>query len=486
IFGASGDLTQRKLVPALHTLGCEGFLPEGCCVLGVARTSFDDEGFRAHLLEGVQEYARAKPAVCAHWSTFEPRISYLQGEYDDPDTYRRIGRVLEETEAVANRLFYLATPPTLQETIVEQLRAAGLSRGRGWTRMVVEKPFGVDGESARFLNEQIHRSFQEDQVYRIDHYLGKETVQNILVLRFANAVFEPLWNRNYIDHVQITVAEASGVGRRAGYYDRAGVLRDIIQNHMLQLLALTAMEPPSVMGADPLRDEKVKVLRAVRPCTEMLLGQYAGYAEAEGVAEGSRTPTYAALRLYVDNWRWRGVPFFLRSGKSLAEKTTEIAIRFKGVPHLLFARADLTQIPPNTLALCLQPQEGIRLQFEAKHPGAGIRTESVEMQYAYGEQASLQGLPDAYERLLLDAMQGDASLFTRSDEIELAWRIVDPILQAANDGDLSPFTYEPGSWGPEAADRLLEETGSSWHTGCLRRDTKKRPPSQEESEGSAR
>ena len=466
IFGASGDLTRRKLIPALHSLACESLLPRSIQVLGVSRSSLTDQAFRDRLYEGVVEYARLTPGVCELWPTFAGRHAYLAGSYDDPGTYERLterlGRLDAEAGTQRNRLFYLATPPVLYPTIIEQLGRSGLSHSDpGWTRIIIEKPFGHDLESARHLNGQLHAVFDEHQVYRIDHYLGKETVQNIITFRFANAIFEPLWSRNYLENVQITMSEDIGVGHRAGYYDRAGVLRDMLQNHLLQLLTLTAMEPPSAFNARALRDEKVKVLQAVRPVGLMdyVLGQYEGYREEDDVALNSKTPTYVALKLYIDNWRWQGVPFYLRSGKSLHRKSTEITLQFKRVPHLLFP--ENVDLLPNSLSLCVQPDEGMHLLFQTKAPGAGMRTAPVDMEFHYSDRFGERILPEAYERLLLDALQGDASLFARSDEIEVAWGLVDPLTV-----ERAPEVYEPGSHGPKRADELLAQEGHRWLMGC--------------------
>ncbi len=467
IFGASGDLTQRKLMPSLFNLCRKGRMPEHFIIVGYGGTAFTDEQFREHLLAGAQKFAGFK-FTDEEWADFAPRLFYQQGRYDQSADFQNLGKRLVELEdGAANRLYYMALPPTLFPNIIEQLGATGqLHENGGWRRVVLEKPFGTDLKSAQKLNQQVHKDLNESQIYRIDHYLGKETVQNILFTRFANTIFEPLWNRNYIDHVQITVAEKVGLEHRAGFYDGVGVLRDMFQNHLLQLLTLVAMEPPASFSASHLRNEKVKVLSAIQPMTpgqvsvSTVRAQYQGYRSEEQVNPNSTTPTYAALRLFINNWRWQGVPFYLRSGKNLAEKQSQIIIQFKEPPLAMFP---MQTMKPNMLVLYLQPDEGIHLRFETKAPDTVADTRSVDMEFHYAEAFGQTAIPESYERLLLDALQGDASLFTRADEVEAAWSLIDPILQAWEADRTPPMAgYTPGSWGPAEADSLLARDGRKW------------------------
>ena len=477
IFGASGDLTHRKLVPAFHTLKCKGLMPEQFTVLGVSRSQMSDDEFRDHLRTGVQAYCKNKPDECGPWDEFASRFHYIPIDYDDPESYQKIAAWLGscwDNRGSASCLFYLATPPSLYEPIVAQLGAANMAHPEdGWRRIVVEKPFGHDLKSAQRLNQEVHRVFEEDQVYRIDHYLGKETVQNLLVFRFANAIFEPLWNRNYIDAVFITVAESVGVGRRAGYYDEAGVMRDMVQNHLLQLLALVAMEPPGSLQADAIRNEKVKVLQSLRPFTaarvsrDVVRGQYEGYLDAHGVAEGSKTETFVGIRALVDNWRWSGVPFLLRTGKALSQRFTEVVLRFRTPPIDLLngpTPADVCPLRPNDLRLLIQPAEGLQLGFLVKQPGPGMIMRHSELGFDYAQLGN-GATPDAYQRLLLDALTGHATLFIRGDEVEAAWSFVDGIRAGWEEASPPVRSYAPGSRGPEAADALFHGCEGTWSTG---------------------
>ncbi|PYM06864.1 MAG: glucose-6-phosphate dehydrogenase [Candidatus Rokuibacteriota bacterium] len=475
IFGASGDLTKRKLIPALWSLYQGRTLPEPFSIIAIARGDLSTDAFRTKMRAAVTDFARVQPPAESVWERFAASLSYCSGDPKDPALYVRLGRLLE---AHPNRLFYCATPPSLSPEIVTRLGEAGLARSHGgWTRIIIEKPFGRDLESAQALNALISGFFRERQVYRIDHYLGKETVQNILVFRFANGIFEPLWNRQHVDHVQITVGESIGVGSRGVYYEEAGALRDMVQNHMLQLLCLIAMEPPVTFDADPVRDEKNKVMRALKPIEGdsvdefAVRGQYGpgfvtgervpGYREEPGVRPDSTAETYAALKLFVQNWRWAGVPFYLRTGKRLPKRVSEIAIEFKPTPHLIFRR-EPSGVRPNVLVLRIQPDEGMSLTVEAKTPGPDLQLNPVTMDFHYGAVFG-SGPPEAYERLLLDAIHGDATLYARGDWVEYAWAALEPVLRAWSDGSTAKFpNYAAGSWGPAEADAFIERDGRKW------------------------
>ncbi len=481
IFGASGDLTRRKLVPAVYSLFREGLLPEGFRVVGFARRPKSDAAFRGELREAVAAHARV--GLGDDWEAFAARLHYLQGDYAEPADYAALGQRLDalaaDTGAPPARLFYLATPPTVFASVAEQLDAAGLAHeDNGWARLIVEKPFGRDLAAARTLNAAVRRHFAEHQIFRIDHYLGKETVQNILVLRFANALFEPIWNQRYVDHVQITVAETVGVEQRGSYYDHAGALRDMVQNHMMHLLCLVGMEPPNSLDGKAVRDEKVKVLEALRPMAsgcvaegvvraQYAAGEVAGkalpdYRAEQGVAPDSTTESYVAIKTFIDNWRWAGVPFYLRTGKAMAVRITEIGIHFKPVPHVLFNAPPFGPMRPNVLALRIQPNEGISLRFQVKAPGQGVPIRTHKLDFGYADSFGAAP-PEAYERLLLDAALGDATLFTRSDEVEAAWAFLQPILDGCAEQAVARLpSYPAGSWGPAEANALLEADGRRW------------------------
>jgi glucose-6-phosphate 1-dehydrogenase len=481
IFGAAGDLALRKLFPSLYRLHRDGSLPGAFSILGVARRPWSEEDFRGEIRQALEEFL-GEPVEPHFWDGFAERLFFESGSFKDDGLWRslrrRLQRMDDEHVHTGNRLYYLAVPPTSFETIIEGLGRAGLSsRFPGWSRIVVEKPFGRDLSSARALNDQLGEWFREEQVYRMDHYLGKETVQNILVFRLSNGIFEPVWNRQYVDHVQITVAEDLGVEDRGGYYEESGAIRDIIQNHVYQLLALVAMEPPASFDAEGVRDEKVKVLRALRPFSdedidrEVVRGQYSagfvrgrpvpGYREESGVDPRSSTETYVAMRVFVDSWRWAGVPFYLRTGKRLPKRMTEVAIVFKRPPLTLFHEAG-GDLEPNVLVMNIQPDEGITLKFGSKVPGAHRRIHPVTMDFRYGT-AFAQRSADAYERLLLDALLGDATLFTRADGVEAAWESVDRIIDRwQSSGSVPICFYEAGTWGPDDAEELIESDGREW------------------------
>ena len=483
IFGASGDLTHRKLLPALYNLQRKHLLPENFAVIGFARSALDDNGFRNLMREAVRSYAGERFQSDA-WATLEKGLHYVPGEFTDEDAFGRLKARLEDIEKErgtrGNVLFYMATAPSFFAPVIRRLHELQLTReenGR-WRRVIIEKPFGRDLDSAHALNCELREVLEENQTYRIDHYLGKETVQNILVFRFANGIFEPIWNQRYVDHVQITVAETLGVGSRGGYYDKAGALRDMVPNHIFQLISLVAMEPPISFEADAVRDEQSKLLRAIGPIegeavlTDAVRGQYGGgqaggveipaYREEDRVPKDSNTETYVALRLEIDNWRWKGVPFYLRVGKALKQRVTEITIRFRQPPLSLFRDTDVDNLTPNELVINVQPDEGITLHFGAKIPGATMKLGHVNMEFCYSEHFGREPAT-GYERLLYDAMLGGQTLFQRSDMVEAGWRIVTPILDVWRALPARDFpNYAAGSWGPAEADELLERAGHAW------------------------
>jgi glucose-6-phosphate 1-dehydrogenase len=483
IFGAAGDLTWRKLIPALYDLYCDHWLPEQFAVIGLDAKQISVNDLCAHLRDGVDQFSRHGKSNDDTWAEFKKYITFQSGDFTDSQIYNQLGNLMAQNDtrwtAKANRIFYLATPPRMMEPIAEQLGKAHMNHERKQSRLVVEKPFGRDLGSARELNKALNRVFEESQIYRIDHYLGKETVQNIAAFRFANALFEPIWDRRYIDHVQITVAEQVGVEHRGEYYDHAGALRDMMQNHLMQILCMIAQEPPVSFDADEIRNKKLDVLRAIRPIDVhhvhrfAVRGQYAaGWVEGQqvpayrsepGVDADSNIETFAALKLFIDNWRWQDVPFYLRTGKRLPERISEVIIQFRPVPHMAFPISDTEDWRPNRLIIDIQPEEGILLHFQAKQPGPSMHLNTMEMHFKYNEAFKTRP-PEAYETLLLDVMLGDATLFMRDDQVETAWSIITPILEAWEDEHPIDFpNYRSGAWGPEAAEILIAQDGRSWY-----------------------
>ena len=488
IFGASGDLAQRKIVPAIYDLFLKNLMPEPFSIIGLARTPLTDDGFCQQLRSGVNQFSKQGKVDNEHWNKFASHISYIGVDYNDPNIYMSLFAQMEQGwRAEASKILYLATPPAVFTTIVGQLGQSKVFHGKGKYRIVIEKPFGRDLKSAQLLNRALAEVFDESQIYRIDHYLGKETVQNILAFRFANAMWEPIWNRSYISHVQITVSEQVGVGRRGGYYEHAGALRDMIQNHLLQLMCLVAMEPPTSFHADEIRNKKVDVLHAIRPisrdevskCT--VRGQYGSgvvagenvvaYHDEPNVADDSGTETFAAIKFYIDNWRWQGVPFYLRTGKGLAAHASEISLQFCPVPHHPFPNS---VIEPNRLAIQIEPTEGIMLLTQAKEPGLVMKIKPVKMHYTYDEAFEYSS-PGPYETLLLDIMRGDPGLFMRADQVEMAWSVLSSILEVWQDTPASNFpNYAAGEWGPQEAEELIARDGLSWlFPSCIEIEDKK-------------
>ncbi|MCW5981323.1 MAG: glucose-6-phosphate dehydrogenase [Bryobacteraceae bacterium] len=486
IFGANGDLARRKLLPALYRLAFERRLPPGFAVIGNSRSRMSDDDFRSTMRDAVKEFLEDSPFDESRWDDFAQGIFYVAGDVHEPELYpelkSRLADVGRQRQTGDNVLFYLSTAPSLYEAVVDRLGEASLSRGEGWRRIVVEKPFGHDAHSARSLSRGIQHAFPEDEIYRIDHYLGKETVQNILAFRFGNGIFEPLWNRRYVNHVQITAAETIGVEGRGAYYQEAGAIRDMIQNHLLQVMATVAMEPPSAFEPIEVRDERAKLLRAIHVMTpaevdaNAVAGQYGpariggedvpGFRQEPGVAPDAPTDTYAAVTLLVENWRWAGVPFYLRTGKRMPKRVTDIAIQFNAAPHRLFASTDGDAGPwlrPNLLIVRIQPEEGISLRFLSKQPGSGMKLRPVSMDFNYGASFGARS-PTAYETLLLDVLAGDSTLYTRQDMVDASWAVVQPILDVWASRKFDFPNYPAGSWGPKAADDMLARNGHSWRT----------------------